>query len=187
MPSTHVNANKENVVVVVVVVVVIWLKRRVPILSVAIMSGAWAPTVSFSPPPHPSPPPWPVGVGSLRDSAPSDCEGDWGTQRLLSVCSKEEIALFLRRQKSKYFWNPFHSSGFLLLTYVNGFTKVLCFSQFINNGILQRSLIADKGLHWSTKKSQKKDQAFPRSSKWSTALELSTGPIRVKLTVSGEG
>ena len=46
MPSTHVNANKENVVVVVVVVV-IWLKRRVPILSVAIMSGAWAPTVSF--------------------------------------------------------------------------------------------------------------------------------------------
>lgn len=117
---------------------------------------------SPSPPP---PPPWPVGVGSLRDSAPSDCEGDWGTQRLLSVCSKEEIALFLRRQKSKYFWNPFHSSGFLLLTYVNGFTKVLCFSQFINNGILQRSLIADKGLHWSTKKSQKKDQAFPRSSK----------------------
>ena len=53
MPSTHVNANKESVVVVVVVVV-IWLKRRVPILSVAIMSGAWAPTVSFSPPP-PSP------------------------------------------------------------------------------------------------------------------------------------
>ena len=35
MPSTHGNANKENVVVVV-----IWLKRRVPILSVAIMSGA---------------------------------------------------------------------------------------------------------------------------------------------------
>ena len=181
MPSTHVNANKENVVVVVVV---IWLKRRVPILSVAIMSGAGHPQ---SPSPPPPPPPWPVGVGSLRDSAPSDCEGDWGTQRLLSVCSKEEIALFLRRQKSKYFWNPFHSSGFLLLTYVNGFTKVLCFSQFINNGILQRSLIADKGLHWSTKKSQKKDQAFPRSSKWSTALELSTGPIRVKLTVSGEG
>ena len=65
-----------------------------------------------SPPPPPgpggggarrAPPPWPVGVGSLRDSAPSDCEGDWGTQRLLSVCSKEEIALFLRRQKSKYF------------------------------------------------------------------------------------
>ena len=50
MPSTHVNANKENVVVVVVVV--IWLKRRVPILSVAIMSGAWAPTVSFPPPPR---------------------------------------------------------------------------------------------------------------------------------------
>ena len=49
MPSTHVNANKENVVVVVVVV--IWLKRRVPILSVAIMSGVWAPTVSFPPPP----------------------------------------------------------------------------------------------------------------------------------------
>ena len=69
MPSTHVNANKENVVVVVVVV--IWLKRRVPILSVAIMSGAWAPTVSFPPPPS-----WPVGVGNLRDSAPSDCEGD---------------------------------------------------------------------------------------------------------------
>ena len=44
-------------------------------------------------PPPPPPPPWPVGVGSLRDSAPSDCEGDWGTQRLLSVCSKEEIAL----------------------------------------------------------------------------------------------
>ena len=53
MPSTHVNANKENAVVVVVVV--IWLKRRVPILSVAIMSGAWAPTVSFSPPPPPPP------------------------------------------------------------------------------------------------------------------------------------
>lgn len=70
MPSTHVNANKENVVVVVVVV--IWLKRRVPILSVAIMSGAWAPTVSFPP----TPPSWPVGVGNLRDSAPSDCEGD---------------------------------------------------------------------------------------------------------------
>ena len=51
MPSTHVNANKENVVVFVVVV--IWLKRRVPILSVAIMSRAWAPTVSFSPPPPP--------------------------------------------------------------------------------------------------------------------------------------
>ena len=49
-------------------------------------------THSLPPPPLP-PPPWPVGVGSLRDSAPSDCEGDWGTQRLLSVCSKEEIAL----------------------------------------------------------------------------------------------
>ena len=47
MPSTHgKNANKENVVVVV-----ICLKRRVPILSLAIMSGAWAPT--FSPPPPP--------------------------------------------------------------------------------------------------------------------------------------
>ena len=43
--------------------------------------------------PPPLPPPWPVGVGGLRDSAPSNCEGDWGTQRLLSVCSKEEIAL----------------------------------------------------------------------------------------------
>ena len=81
MPSTHgKNANKENVVVVV-----IWFKRRVPILSLAIMAGAWLP-----PPP---PPLWPVRVGSLRDSAPSDCEGDWGTQRLLSVCSKEEIVL----------------------------------------------------------------------------------------------
>ena len=45
------------------------------------------------PPPPPPPPPWPVGVGNLLDSAPSDCEGDWGTQRLLSVCSKEEIVL----------------------------------------------------------------------------------------------
>ena len=62
MPSTHVNANKENVVVVVVVVVVIWLKRRVPILSVAIMSGAWAPTVSFSPPPPPPRGPWGWGA-----------------------------------------------------------------------------------------------------------------------------
>ena len=44
MPSTHgKNANKENVVVVV-----IWFKRRVPILSLAIMSGAWLP-----PPPPP--------------------------------------------------------------------------------------------------------------------------------------
>ena len=60
MPSTHGNANQENVVVVV-----IWLKRRVPILSLAIMSGECPP-----------PPLWPVGVGSLRDSAPSDCEGD---------------------------------------------------------------------------------------------------------------
>ena len=40
MPSTHGNANKESVVVVVVV---IWLKRRVPILSLAIMSGACPP------------------------------------------------------------------------------------------------------------------------------------------------
>ena len=46
--------------------------------------------MASSPPP---PPLWPVRVGSLRDSAPSDCEGDWGTQRLLSVCSKEEIVL----------------------------------------------------------------------------------------------
>ena len=43
--------------------------------------------------PRPHPRPWPVRVGSLRDSAPSDCEGDWGTQRLLSVCSKEETVL----------------------------------------------------------------------------------------------
>ena len=50
MPSTHVNANKENVVVVVVVV--IWLKRRVPILSVAIMWGM-GPHIVLPPPPPP--------------------------------------------------------------------------------------------------------------------------------------
>ena len=67
MPSTHVNANKENVVVVVVVV--IWLKRRVPILSVAIMSGAWAPTVSFPPPPPRGPWGWGTCVTPPRATA----------------------------------------------------------------------------------------------------------------------